>query len=82
VNQTIVDAEIMPEAPPGLSLVPRLRSALFEITAHDPENAPRWTLRIVSTLFGLLLLWAMFARLDIVAVAEGRLMPQTYVKIV
>lgn len=82
MSQMASDGAIAPEAPPGLSLVPRLRSALFEITAHDPENAPRWTLRIVSTLFGLLLLWAMFARLDIVAVAEGRLMPQTYVKIV
>ena len=82
MSQVSTAGATAPEAPPGLSLAPRLRSALFEITAHDPENAPRWTLRIVSTLFGLLLLWAMFARLDIVAVAEGRLMPQTYVKIV
>ena len=82
MSQAAADGAIAHEAPAGLLLVPRLRSALFEITVHDPENAPRWTLRIVSTLFGLLLLWAMFARLDIVAVAEGRLMPQTYVKIV
>jgi len=73
-----------PTTPPqrDLSFAPRLRTALFDITAHDPEVAPRWTLRIVCALFGLLLLWAMFARLDIVAVAEGRLVPQTYVKIV
>jgi len=82
VSPMVADGAIAPEVPPGLSLVPRLRTALFEITTHDPEHAPRWTLRIVSMLFGLLLLWAMFARLDIVAVAEGRLMPQTYVKIV
>src|SRR6185295_11788896 len=38
-----------------------------------------WT---VCLLVGVLLLWACFARLDIVAVANGRLVPQTYVKVV
>jgi hemolysin D len=65
-----------------LSLLPKLRTALFEIAAHEPEVAPRWTLRIVSGLFAILLVWAVFARLDIVAVADGRLVPQTYVKVV
>ncbi|MCE1242906.1 MAG: HlyD family type I secretion periplasmic adaptor subunit [Oryzomicrobium sp.] len=36
----------------------------------------------MSILFGILVLWAMFGRLDIIASAEGRLVPQTYVKIV
>ncbi len=65
-----------------LSFLPRLRTALFDITAHDPDSAPRWTLRIVCALVAVLLAWAAFAKLDIVAVAEGRLVPQTYVKIV
>jgi HlyD family secretion protein len=69
-------------APAEISLLPRLRTALFEIAAHEPEVAPRWTLRIISALFVILLLWAIFAELDIVAVAEGRLVPQTYVKVV
>ena len=65
-----------------LSLVPRIRSALFEIAANEPEYAPRWTLRVIAALIGVLLFWATLARLDIVAVAEGRLVPQTYVKVV
>jgi len=76
------EATVQSTAPAELPFVPRLRTALFDITAHDPENAPRWTLRIVCALIGLLLAWAAFAKLDIVAVAEGRLVPQTYVKIV
>jgi multidrug efflux pump subunit AcrA (membrane-fusion protein) len=37
---------------------------------------------VVCTLVIVLLAWAIFAHLDIVAVAQGRLVPQTYVKIV
>jgi hemolysin D len=33
-------------------------------------------------LFAVLLLWALFGRLDIIAVAEGKLVPETYLKIV
>lgn len=67
---------------PAISLTPRIRSALFEIAAHPPEQAPRWTMWTITFLFALLATWAIFAKLDIVAVAEGRLVPQTYVKIV
>ncbi len=41
--------------------------------------------RVLWILFGLLtalVAWAMFAHLDIVAVAEGKLVPQSYLKIV
>ena len=37
---------------------------------------------VSAILLGILLLWAVFGRLDIVAVAEGKLVPQSYVKIV
>jgi len=63
-------------------LLPRIRSALFEIAAREPQHAPRWVLWVVCTLVIVLLAWAIFAHLDIVAVAQGRLVPQTYVKIV
>jgi HlyD family secretion protein len=36
----------------------------------------------VSILLGVLIVWASIAKLDIVAVANGRLVPKTYVKIV
>jgi HlyD family secretion protein len=65
-----------------LSLAPRIRSALFDIAAREPEHAPRWTLWIIVALAAALLVWAILARLDIVAVAEGRLVPESYVKIV
>lgn len=60
----------------------RLRTALFEVVAQEPAEAPRYVSRVVAVLFGLLLIWCMFAKLDIVAVAGGRLVPETYVKIV
>jgi hemolysin D len=60
----------------------RIASALFEIQAVEPASSSRIMLRCLSALFAVLLLWAVFARLDIVAVAQGRLVPQTYVKVV
>jgi HlyD family secretion protein len=63
-------------------LTMRLASALFEIEMSEPSVASRRVLKMVCVLFGLLLLWAVFAKLDIVAVAQGRLVPATYVKIV
>jgi HlyD family secretion protein len=36
----------------------------------------------VSILFTILLAWAMFGKLDIIASAEGHLIPETYIKIV
>jgi len=37
---------------------------------------------LVLVLFSIMLVWAIFGKLDIIASAEGRLVPQTYVKIV
>jgi hemolysin D len=59
----------------------RLASALFEIQAGEPRRRSRIVLWTVCALFGVLLIWATFAKVDIVAVAHGRLVPQTYVKI-
>lgn len=49
------------------------------------ENAPplpRIVLYIALALFAVMLAWACFGRLDIIAVAQGKLIPATYVKIV
>lgn len=62
--------------------VVRVRSALFEITTQEPTHASRIVLKSIAVLFGVLVLWALIAKLDIVAVAQGRLVPQTFVKIV
>ena len=42
----------------------------------------RTVLRVLAGMLGLLILWALIGKLDIVAVAEGKLVPQSYLKIV
>ena len=64
------------------TLYPRIRSALFELVSSNPTRSTRITLWSLTALCIVLLLWATLAKLDIVAVAEGRLVPETYVKIV
>lgn len=66
----------------SVSMLPRIRSALFEVACKEPDQAPRWVLWAVTALLLSLSIWAALAHLDIVAVAPGRLVPQTYVKIV
>jgi hemolysin D len=60
----------------------RIASALFDIESAEPARTTRGVLKVVCALVAVLFLWACIAKLDIVAVAEGRLVPQTYVKIV
>lgn len=55
---------------------------LLAIQESPPPKLPRVVLYSVAILFAILLIWAIFGRLDVVAAAEGRLVPQTYVKIV
>jgi hemolysin D len=55
---------------------------LLGIQDHPPSPLPSMVLRGVLILFLLMLLWSIFGRLDIVAVAEGKLVPVTYLKIV
>ena len=71
-----------PPAKPEEPLTLRIASALFEIEAGEPSRGSRLVLKTLSVLIVVLLVWACLAKLDIVAVAEGRLVPQTYVKIV
>ncbi len=65
-------------SPEALDFAP----GLLSIQESPPARLPRTVLYVVSTLFVILLLWAIFGKLDIIASAEGRLVPQTYVKIV
>jgi HlyD family secretion protein len=56
--------------------------ALQRVTDNPPSPLGRKVLWTVLALFGATLTWAMLGKLDIVAVAEGKLVPSTYVKIV
>ncbi|MDD2916208.1 MAG: HlyD family type I secretion periplasmic adaptor subunit [Gallionella sp.] len=55
---------------------------LLRIQAQPPTPFARALLYSLLTLLGLLFLWAIFGKLDVVASAEGKLLPQSYLKIV
>lgn len=55
---------------------------LLAIQECPPAKLPRTVMYTVLALFLIMLAWAIFGKLDIIASAEGRLVPQTYVKIV
>lgn len=55
---------------------------LLAIQERPPERLPRAILLSVVALVGVLLLWAMLAKLDIIASAEGRLVPASFTKVV
>lgn len=67
-----------PLSPEALDFAP----GLLAIQESPPARLPRAVLCVVSILFVILLLWAIFGKLNIIASAEGRLVPQSYVKIV
>jgi hemolysin D len=56
--------------------------ANLELVETSPHPAPLWTARLAAGLVLLLILVAIFGRLDIVATAPGRLVPTASVKIV
>lgn len=85
------------QSPPSESFFKKLSLRLFHAAETDAldfapsmvqlqEKAPsplgRIVLKAVAVLFCCLLLWAVLGRLDIVAVAEGKLVPKSYLKIV
>ncbi len=55
---------------------------LLRLTDSPPNPIGRKVLWLLLVLLAALLLWALIGRLDIVAVAEGKLIPHSYLKIV
>ncbi|MBZ0095189.1 MAG: HlyD family type I secretion periplasmic adaptor subunit [Sulfuricella sp.] len=55
---------------------------LLRLQDSPPNPVGRAVLTALLILLVALILWAMLGKLDIVAVAEGRLVPQSYLKIV
>ena len=55
---------------------------LDRIERETPSPLPRFVLYALLALLGALLTWAVFGKLDIVAVSEGKLVPQSFIKIV
>jgi membrane fusion protein, hemolysin D len=70
--------EAKPLSPEALDFAP----GLLAIQESPPARLPRAVMYTVGALFVILLLWAMFGKLNVIASAEGRLVPENYVKIV
>ena len=49
---------------------------IIKAQSRPPSPLPRAVLYALLALFGLMLAWAVFGRLDIVAVSQGKLVPQ------
>ena len=54
---------------------------LLRIQQQAPSPLPRTILYLLLALFGVMIVWAFVARLDVVATAQGRIVPQGYLKI-
>jgi hemolysin D len=70
-------AKVIPLRPPS-----RWHDPLQLIQNEPPSQIGRIVLWSVSVLILILIAWATFGQLDIIATAEGKLVPQTLVKIV
>ena len=57
-------------------------SDFLQLTGAEPAPLPRAVLYAGLALVGTLSLWAYFAPLDIIAVAQGKIIPQGYLQIV
>jgi len=68
--------------PKGTTDFQEFSPPLLRLTDSPPNPLGKKVLWLLLALLGTLLVWAIFGRLDIVAVAEGRLIPQSYLKIV
>ncbi|HEV7394492.1 MAG TPA: HlyD family type I secretion periplasmic adaptor subunit [Burkholderiales bacterium] len=55
---------------------------MVRLQLEQPSPMPRAVLYAVITLLLLMLAWAIFGKLDIVAVTHGKLIPQSFLKIV
>lgn len=55
---------------------------LLAIQERPPQRLPRLIVVSLAGLVALLLLWASLAKLDVIASAEGRLVPTTFTKVV
>ncbi len=61
---------------------PVMSTLLTALEHQEPARVTRWLLYALLIAVLGLLLWSVLGRLDIVAVAQGKLVPATYVKIV
>ncbi|MFN7426041.1 MAG: biotin/lipoyl-binding protein, partial [bacterium] len=56
--------------------------ALLRTQHRPPSPLPRRVLYVLVALFAVALLWLFVGKLDIVAVAQGKIVPETYLQVV
>jgi hemolysin D len=66
----------------AVALAREFSPAILRLTETPPHPLGRQLLWTVCALLALLAVWAVVGRLDVVAVAGGKLIPRSYVKIV
>ncbi|MGE0876243.1 MAG: HlyD family type I secretion periplasmic adaptor subunit [Burkholderiales bacterium] len=71
-----------PHAPPAQAAGHDFAPAILALQAEPPSPLPRAVLWLVLGFLAALGLWAVYGRLDVVATAEGRLVPAAQLKIV
>lgn len=72
---------IAPTRAPGRGAL-EFAPAILRLEHEPPPVLPRAVLWLLALLVGALLAWAALGRLEVVAVAEGRLIPQSQLKII
>ena len=55
---------------------------LLRLQRETPSPLPRRVLYVLLALLAVMLLWTVIGQLDIVAVAQGKIVPQSFLKIV
>jgi membrane fusion protein, hemolysin D len=71
-----------PPAPPAAARGAEFLPAILQLQEEAPSPLPRIVLWTIVALAGAFALWASVGRLDVVAVAEGRLVPRSQLRIV
>lgn len=66
----------------SLAPKPTFERGLGGVIASPPLPLPRAVLWSLLVLVGILFVWALVGRLDIIATAEGKLIPRTFLRIV
>lgn len=77
LTKGITERWIRVEDHPAVAFAP----PLIRLQESAPSPLGRKVIWVLAGMLGILILWALFGHLDIVAVAEGKLVPQSYVKI-
>lgn len=75
---TSARGSVLDLAPQALAFAPDL----LALQERPPERLPRVILATVLVLVAVLLAWASLAKLDIIATAQGRLVPASFTKVV